>query len=247
MQSVVSIRFVAAVGFAFSALLAAQTSAPVQAKPSAAVPSQSSIPATALTTPPPPATPAQLPPKRAEITYADDTLSVSASNSSLNQILREISRKTGIKISGGVADERVFGQYGPDAPAQILAALLDGTGSNLLLVHGAGATPTELILTPRNGGPTPPNPNARSFDDGSESRNQPPVQTPEPQPAAQPVPDQSQPVNPPATTPVTPATGSDASPDATQQSPNGTKTPQEIYDQLQKLRQQQQQQQQPNQ
>ena len=85
--------------------------------------------------PPPPLTPSQRPPNRAQVTYADGMLSVSADNSSLNQILRQIASSTGMKITGGVADERVFGHYGPATPAQILASLLDGTGSNMILVQ----------------------------------------------------------------------------------------------------------------
>jgi hypothetical protein len=210
--------------------------------PRTTAPASSTLPATQPNAPPtpappaPPPTPAQLPPTRAQVTYTAGSLFVSASNSSLNQILREISHETGIRISGGVTDERVFGQYGPDAPAQILTALLDGTASNMLIVHGDGDTPAELVLTPRMGGPTPPNPNAHAFDDAPDNRNISNTEPPEPQPAPQPTPDQSQPANPPATPAAPAADGSQP------QSPNGVKTPQQIYDQLQNLRQQQQQQ-----
>ena len=103
---------------------------------------------------------------RAVVTYAAGMLDVRANNSSLNQILREISRLTGMKITGGVADERVFGNYGPAEPSTILATLLDGTGSNMLIRETAGNAPAELVLTPRGGGATPPSPNAPGFDDG---------------------------------------------------------------------------------
>jgi len=242
MQRSAPIRLLAAAILAVSALsLAAQATPAPATKPKAAAPPSSTLPATqptapqTTTTPLPPPTPAQLPPNHAQVTYTGGVLLVSASNSSLNQILREISRETGIKISGGVADERVFGQYGPDAPAQILSALLDGTGSNMLLVHGDGDTPAELVLTPRQGGPTPPNPNAHAFDDAPEPRN---ISTAEPsdsQSAEQPPPDKIIQPNPP----VTPQTPAAAANDSSQpQSPNGVKTPQQIYDQLQKLRQQ---------
>jgi hypothetical protein len=243
MQSSIPIRFLAATSLAVFALLpapslAAQSTPTPAIKPGAVAPASSTLPATQPTTPPPPSippTPSQLPPAHAQVTYTGGTLSVSASNSSLNQILREISRETGIKISGGVADERVFGQYGPDAPSEILSALLDGTGSNMLLVHGDGDTPAELILTPRQGGPSPPNPNAHAFDDAHETRNPANAEPPESQSVEQPAPDQSHPVanqsNPPGT-PDPAAAATDP------QSPNGVKTPQQIYDQLQRLRQQ---------
>ena len=56
------------------------------------------------------------PAEPASISYENGTLTVKTQNSSLNQILREISRKTGMSITGGVSEERVFGTYGP-APA----------------------------------------------------------------------------------------------------------------------------------
>jgi hypothetical protein len=116
------------------------------------------VPASALTR-------AELASHRAEVTYVAGMLEVTASNSSLNQILREISRRTGMKITGGVVDERVYGKYGPGAPGKILSSLLEGTGSNMLLVHNGPELADELILTPRRGGPTPPSPNASSSDD----------------------------------------------------------------------------------
>jgi hypothetical protein len=242
MQNSAPIRFLAAASLAACALLpaltlAAQSTPAPATNPATPAPASSTLPATQPTaTPPPPPsvplTPSQLPPTHAQVTYTGGTLSVSASNSSLNQILREISRETGIRISGGVTDERVFGQYGPDGPSQILSALLDGTGSNMLLVNGDADRPAELILTPRQGGPTPPNPNAHAFDEASDPRN-PANAEPEAQ-SEQPSPDQSRPVaNPPVTgTPDPAAANTDP------QSPNGVKTPQQIYDQLQRLRQQ---------
>jgi len=106
--------------------------------------------------------------RRAEVRYADGLLSINANNSSLNQILREISRQTGMKITGGVREERVFGHYGPAAPADILATLIDGTATNMVLRQTASAAPEELILTPRGGGASPPNPNAPGFDSGDD-------------------------------------------------------------------------------
>jgi hypothetical protein len=243
MQISAPIRFLAA-GLAVSTLLPA-CHVDAQSKPAPAANSAIPLPAstlpaiqptavTAPSNPLPPPTPAQLPPRHAEVTYSGGTLFVSASNASLNQILREISRETGIKITGGVADERVFGQYGPDAPAQILSTLLDGTGSNMLLVYGAGNAPTELFLSQRQGGPSSPNPNAHAFDETPPETHD--EETHEPQAAEHPSPDQTRPViNPPAT-PESPAPPTNDS--SQPQSPNGVKTPQQIYDQLQKLRQQ---------
>ena len=97
-------------------------------------------------------------------------LTVHADNSSLNGILRSVSRCTGMKISGGVADQRVFGDYGPAAPATVLATLLDGTGSNMLLLETASDQPAELVLTPRTGGVTPPSPSSVADDDEEDAQ-----------------------------------------------------------------------------
>jgi hypothetical protein len=237
------IRFTAAASLALSASLLAQTPPTPQAN-SPASPQQSTLPATSPPTtpapPPIPLTPAQLPPKRAKITFADGVLSISADNASLNQILRQIATDTGMKITGGVSDERVFGEYGPAPPDQILSALLDGTGSNMVLVHRDGDAPAELILTPRQGGPTPPSPSSAVFNDRSEPRETPSVQV------AQPVPEPPGPanqVNPPTSTGA--STGTPPTDSSQPESPNGVKTPQQIYEQLQRMRQQQQQQQSP--
>jgi hypothetical protein len=164
--------------------------------------------------------PAQTSPPQqpAHVTYTNGQLTVAANNSSLNQILRDIAHETGMKITGGVTDERVFGQYGPAAPSKVLSELLDGTGSNMLLVHATAATPAELVLTPRLGGVTPPNPNAY-HDDPPPPRPQYPI-TPQPEGTLRGVPANAEPAR----------------------SPNDVKTPQQIYEQLERMRQQQQQQ-----
>jgi hypothetical protein len=243
MPSLSPIRFAAVASLALSASLTAQSPQASQAKPATPAQASSTLPATPPTTPePPPAppTPSQLPPKRAQITYTNGTLSVSADNASLNQILREIASDTGMKITGGVTEERVFGQYGPDDPAQILAQLLDGTGSNMILVHRDADAPAELILTPRQGSPTPPSPNAAAFDnriERPEPREVPPVQGMQPEPGS------SVPAPPSVGPGANPGMPNGNSPANSSQpdSPNGVKTPQQIYEQLQRMRQQQQQ------
>ena len=101
---------------------------------------------------------------RARVTFADGVLQVRAENSSLNQILRDISRETGMKIIGGVADQRVFGTYGPGPAATVLQTLLDGTNTNMLLQETADHAPEQLVLSPRTGGPTPPGPSSAGYD-----------------------------------------------------------------------------------
>jgi hypothetical protein len=132
------------------------------------------------------AAPPANPPHHAEITFAQGQLEVRADNSSLNQILRSISRRTGLKITGGVEEQRVFGNYGPGSVSSVLATLLDGTETNILLLGGDATNPPELQLTPRSGGPTPPGPNSEAYamyDDSSDREA--PVPPPAPRSASE--------------------------------------------------------------
>jgi len=240
-------------------LLCATVSAQIPPQPHpnpAGQPAQTLPPAqpTQLTQPTPPAAPAPpaaRPAYRARIEFSGGQLAVTAENSSLNDILRDISHITGMKITGGVTDERVYGTYGPGSAQDVLGQLLDGTGSNILLLEGPQHGVAELVLTPRHGGATPPNPNAAreaERDDadlppqlGGRRRGRPfendrppspagaaqQPQQPTPPPAADPGTQPAQPVQPPD-----PGT-------TTQQSPNGVKTPQQIYDELEKQQKQQ--------
>ena len=101
---------------------------------------------------------------RARVSYADGMLEVRADNSSLNQILRDISRQTGMTVVGGVADQRVYGVYGPAPAATVLQTLLDGTNTNVLLKETPEHAPLQLVLSPQTGGVTPPGPSSPTYD-----------------------------------------------------------------------------------
>jgi hypothetical protein len=150
-------------------------------------------------------------PHHAKVTFNDGLIDVRADDSSLNQILRSISRATGLQITGGVADQRVFGNYGPASTSEIIATLLDGTGTNILLTAGDDKTPPTLVLTPRNGGATPPSPSSLGGDDDVDTAEAPPQHAPLPRnqpappmgfpgqaqaPAATTAPPQAAPANP---------------------------------------------------
>ncbi len=84
-------------------------------------------------------------------------LLIQASNSSLDQILNDVSLKIGAKVEGIGADERIFGTYGPGPARDVLAQLLDGSGYNILMVGDQGAgTPRKIFLSGRPTGPAPP-------------------------------------------------------------------------------------------
>jgi hypothetical protein len=239
------------------------------------VPAQSGgLPATPPTTAPvsPPApNPAPAPAAPvvhdAKVVYRAGMLEITANGSSLNQILRDIARQTGMRISGGLTEERVYGSYGPAPMATVLASLIEGTGVNMVFRETSGDAPAELSLTPKNGALTPPSfyPSAPSGQaanwvppqqQGARPAPAPQVFAPPPmatnadEPAPQPPPPDpgtpAPPADPTATvaTPVAPPTVAPADPTATANdppaSPNGVKTPQQIYMQLQQMQQQQQ-------
>lgn len=218
---------------------------------------QSAFPASAQQLPPIPPTIAApepllpvakpvLPPRhRAQVDYARGSLKITADNSSLDEILSQIGKATGLKITGAVADESVFGTYGPADIASVLTRLLAGFAVNMLLRENGRLEPTELILSPRSGSLTQSAPSVRP-QARQDTEDRPPDLAPHvdrPSEAPDPPADSALEDVPAASTltpdPVTPEP--DAPPPApttTQESPNGIKTPQQIYDQLLQLQKQ---------
>lgn len=120
-------------------------------------------------------------PIEATVLWDSHGLSVDAHNSSLRQILSDISMDTGARLEGPTpADVRVFGVYGPGPASQVISQLLNGTGYNVLMIgdQGSGA-PRQIVLSTEPSGPAPPN-DTRSSSDEDNSQ-------PEPEPVAQPV------------------------------------------------------------
>lgn len=184
---------------------------------------------------------------RARITWVSGQMTITADNASLNGTLRDISRLTSMKITGGVAEERIFGVFGPASPGVVLALLLQGTGSNLLLLEDPRHEVRELVLTPRLGGASPPNPNAARDAEDGDAVDLPPQAMPrttrQPHFPVLPSPENAAPLpveqQPSAALPAGSALQPPPPGTTSQEAPNGIKTPQQIYDQLMKLRQQQ--------
>ena len=119
---------------------------------SAAQPAPQPAPAE-QTVPRPPNWPVNDPPAQATVVWDSHGLRIQAANSSLEQILNEVSAETGAKVQGFGKDERIFGNYGPGNTSDVLAQLLDGSGYNLLIIGGQAArTPLQVVLTARTGG-----------------------------------------------------------------------------------------------
>ena len=103
-----------------------------------------------------PLTPEQRPAAVPLVTYIDGKLSVTAKNSTLGDILRAISAKTGasIDIPEG-ANERVVSQLGPASAREVMTALLNGSHFNYVMV-GSESNPNavaHVILTAKTDRP----------------------------------------------------------------------------------------------
>ena len=184
--------------------------------------------------PKPPDWPANEKPNNAVVEWNSQGLRIQASNSSLDQILKDVATATGTKVSGLGADERIYGTYGPGPATQVISQLLDGSGYNVLMIGEQGqGTPRQIVLSkqPTGPAPAPGNSSGQSEDSGANSEVE---EQPQPPPPPQP---QPQPQMPPAQNP------SGFGPPVPQ-----PRTPQQILQEMQQRQRQieQQQQQQQN-
>ena len=90
------------------------------------------------------------------VTFNGGQLRIVGDGETLNQILSEIVGRTGMRVLGPIPDERVYGTYGPASPAVVLAGLLQGTGTNMLMRQPSSGAPGILVLSVRTGEATPP-------------------------------------------------------------------------------------------
>jgi hypothetical protein len=100
----------------------------------------------------------QIPSTPAKVTYQGGMLSISAQNSPLGEILREVRKLTGAAIEmpshASASNERVITHLGPGTPRDVLVSLLNGTSFNYVML-GSSSDPSmisNIILTAK----TPP-------------------------------------------------------------------------------------------
>ena len=92
-------------------------------------------------------------PGKASVTWDSQGLRINAANSSLEQILKDVSAATGAKVEGMGSDERVFGAYGPGQARDVLSQLLQGSGYNVMMIGDQGqGTPRQVVLSARQNG-----------------------------------------------------------------------------------------------
>jgi hypothetical protein len=119
--------------------------------PPAAVPTPVQDPPLAPPVPEPPKWPLNEAPAPPSIRWDSQGLHVEATNSSLRQILDDVSTTTGAKVEGLDVDERVFGSYGPGPTRDVLSQILQGSNYNVLMLGDEGqGTPREIILSARS-------------------------------------------------------------------------------------------------
>jgi len=83
----------------------------------------------------------QLPPTPAKVSYQDGLLTISAQNSTLGEILRDVRKLTGASIEVPQnANERVVAHLGPGAPRDVLALLLNGSAFDYVML-GSSSDP----------------------------------------------------------------------------------------------------------
>jgi hypothetical protein len=107
---------------------------------------------------PPPPTPEQGPSSPPDVSFQNGELTIVARNSTMGDVLTAVKQKTGAAVEmPAVSSERVVGRFGPGAPRDVLAQLLNGSHYDYVLL-GSPADPGALkkvVLMARASGPEP--------------------------------------------------------------------------------------------
>jgi hypothetical protein len=194
-------------------------------KPSPVAAQPAARPVPAQIVPPVPATLMNSAPVNPNVTMSNGLLTIDAPNSTLSDVLRGVHNATGAEIEGTSPSERVAVRLGPGDPRQVIAALLEGTPYDYLIL-GSQQRPyavTRIVLTQSSGG--------ASAQNGPAYRPQPPMA----QPAAD---EDSSRGEDTATQPADENQAEQTQPAPAQPEPNapnaqnGAKTPEELFKQL---------------
>jgi len=88
----------------------------------------------------------QIPATKASVIFEGGLLTISAQNSTLGEILRDVRRLTGASIEippGNAVSERVVTHLGPGAPRDVMAGLLNGSSFDYVML-GSNSDPTAV-------------------------------------------------------------------------------------------------------
>src|SRR6266700_4160941 len=151
----------------------------------------------------PPPTPEQGPSSPPEVNYQGGQLVIVARNSTMGDVLNAVKQKTGASVEmPASSSERVVGKFGPGAPRDVMAQLLNGSHFDYVLL-GSPADPGALkrvLRMARASGPQPsqpqpqPQPSAPNFQQNPNLQAVPEVEND--QPVEENNPDTSQDVQP---------------------------------------------------
>jgi hypothetical protein len=140
--------------------------------------------------PPPP------PPPVVNVSFQNGTMSVTAERTNLAAVLTEIRKQTNaeIAIPAGAEQEPVIAKLGPGPVRDVVAALLNGSNYNFIIV-GTDSSLVRLLLSPKgSGAPYAPPPAPAAYNPTPPQRIAPPPQPAQPaetMPQEQEVPEQS--------------------------------------------------------
>ena len=99
---------------------------------------------------PDPVWPVNEKPVKAKVTWDSRGLTIVAENSSLAQILEDVTTLTGSAMDGFEEDRRIYGAYGPGNAREVLSQLLQGSGYNVVMVGDLGqGAPRQIQLALR--------------------------------------------------------------------------------------------------
>ena len=190
---------------------------------------------------PAPVMPENQPSSPPDVNLRAGQLTIIARNSTLGDVLNAVKQKTGASVDMPPASsERVVGQFGPGAPREVLAQLLNGSHYDYVLV-GSPADPgalKKIVLMAKASGPEPAPPPQQ----GNEQPNEPLQAVPDVEQSESPDEGASEPPAPMIQQPEEEQPPSDQ-PDQQQGQPV-VKTPEQLLRELQQQQQQQQQEQQ---
>jgi hypothetical protein len=109
-------------------------------------------------TPPPPVTPEHGPSSPPDVSFQRGQLTIVARNSTMSDVLNAVRQKTGANVDMPAgSSERVVGQFGPGAPRDVMAQLLNGSHYDYVLL-GSPADPgalNKIMLMAKASGPEP--------------------------------------------------------------------------------------------
>ena len=242
-------------GLALSLGGVAQTTPP---RPAAAKPSPTTTPqpapSTAQTAPSTPqsapTTPQTAPPRAstgpakgtATVEFRNGLLHIVATDADLNAVLLQVSQLTGMRVQGATNGDRLYGDYGPAAPSDVLNHLLSGLPYNFVMTQAPRTpAPQQLVISSRNSGSQAGPPSVPTADHRwvpPAARSQPTEQIqPEPSDAEEaPVEDENPPqpvqeIPAPDNAPPQEDRGANAQPGNT----NGPKTPEQFLQELKQM------------